>query len=453
MSALDVAEAALRAAAADEADVSVLTERSGLARFARSEVHQPTLIENVVVTLRVVRDGRVGVAVTNRIDEEGLRDVGRRAAEAADSAPPDESFPGLAPPEPVPAVAGFDEETAALDGDGQARLAAAAIDAVPDGEVYGFFTSGLTQLAVASTAGVAVEQRMTDATAVVLVSGADESGYAERSGWRVGGVDPAAVAREAAETSARTRGAVELEPARYGAVLERYAVADLLMYFGYVTFGATSFLDGQSYFTGRLGERVFDEQISIADDGLDARGYPKAFDFEGQPKQRVELVEAGVARDLVWDRTTAKQAGDGRRTTGHAPPPTARGQGPFAFSLSLSGGDAGSLDELAERVGDGIYVTRVHYLGIVDPREGILTGMTRDGTFRIRDGRIAEPLVNLRFTVSMPEVLAEVRGLLREPVLVSTNDFYDERYPWGVVCPALATARFEITGVGSRPGV
>ena len=101
---------------------------------------------------------------------------------------------------------------------------------------------------------------------------------------------------------------------------------------------------------------------------------PKRFDFEGTPKQRVELVEDGVARDVVWDRATAAKAGDGRVTTGHCPPDAWRFYGPLPTAFSMAGGDADSLDELAERVGDGIYVTRLHYLSVVDPRGGVLTG-------------------------------------------------------------------------------
>src|ERR687898_664964 len=85
--------------------------------------------------------------------------------------------------------------------------------------------------------------------------------------------------------------------------------------------------------------------------------------------------------------------------------------------------------------------------------EGVITGMTRDGTFRIRDGKIAEPLVNLRFMVSVPQMLEDVPGLGRERQLVNSSDFYGERYPVGVLVPAIATARFNITGVGSEPGL
>jgi predicted Zn-dependent protease len=294
---------------------------------------------------------------------------------------------------------------------------------------------------------------MTDATALVIAAGDGASGYAEQTAWATSRVDPAAVAREADEKAGRTREAREVDPGHYRAVLEPYAFAELLQYFAYDSFGGLGFVEERSFFCGRIGERVFDPKVSIADDALDPRGLPKAFDFEGTPKRRVELVQAGVARGTVWDRATAARAGDGVATTGHAPPPPLRDYGPLPFALSVSAGDAESVAELAQRVGDGIYVTRLHYLSIVDPREGVITGMTRDGTFRIRDGRIAEPLVNLRFTVSVPELLAEVPGLTREVELVNQSDFYGERYPVGVLTPALATARFNVTGTGSAPGI
>jgi PmbA protein len=451
--ALRVAEAALAAASGDEVEAVVQSEQSGLARFAASEVHQPTLIDNATVQLRVVRGGRVGWASTNRLSEGGLADVARRAEEAADSAPVDPEFPGLADPEPLPEVDGFDEETAALGPDDQARLAGAAIAAAGPAEAYGFFTSGATELAVASTRGMRAFQRMTDATTLVIAAGQSESGYAEATAWAAGAIDPGAVAAEAAATAASTRGAHGLEPGTYRAVLEPYALAELLDYFAYDTFGALGLIEERSYFAGRIGEKVFDERVSIADDALDPRGLPKAFDFEGMPKRRVTLVEHGVARGVVWDRTTAARAGEGAESTGHAPPVELHAYGPLATALSVAPGEAESTEELAALVGDGVYVTRLHYLSIVDSREGVITGMTRDGTFRIRDGEIAEPLVNLRFTVSVPRLLGDVPGLTREVTLVNRSEFYGERYPVGALVPALATACFTVTGTGSGPGL
>jgi predicted Zn-dependent protease len=202
-----------------------------------------------------------------------------------------------------------------------------------------------------------------------------------------------------------------------------------------------------------VGERVFDEKLSIADDALEPGGLPKAFDFEGVPKRRVQLVEGGVATGVVWDRSTAARAATGQESTGHALQARLREWGSPPQALCVSPGSASSVEELAELIGDGISVTRVHYLSIVNPREGVLTGMTRDGTFRIRGGQIAEPLVNLRFTVSMPELLAEVPGLGHDRLFVGHTEFYDERYPTGTLTPALATGRFTVTGTGSRPGI
>ena len=452
MNALEVAKAALETVDG-EAEAVAHVEHSGLARFAGSEVHQPTLIENAIVTLRVVHDTRLGVATTNRLDEAGLEELARRAEDAAASAPADETFPGLAPPVVPPSVEGFDDETAALGPDDQARLAAAAIEAGADVPVYGFFTSALSELAVMSTTGLSVQQRMTDAMALVVAADEQGSGYAEQTAWRASRIDPAAVAHEAAEKARRTRGAAEIEPGVYRAVLEPYAFAELLDYFSHDSFGALGLIDKRSYLTDRLGQKVFDEKICITDDALDSRGLPKAFDFEGTPKRPVKLVEQGVARGVVWDRPTAAHAGDGAESTGHASPAELRDWGPLPSALSVQPGSADSVEELAELIGDGLYITRVHYLGVVHPREGVVTGMTRDGTFRIRNGKIAEPLVNLRFTIAVPDFLSDVYELTNKATLVNSQNFYGERYPYGVMAPAIAAERFPVTGVGSKPGI
>jgi PmbA protein len=450
--ALELAERAWRAAEADEADAVAELDESGFARFAASEVHQPTLIRDETVTLRVVRDGRIGCAVTNRIDDDGLREAARRAGEAADSAKPDPDYPGLQPPTAAPAVEGFDEEIAALTPEDQAAAAGAAIEAAPRYGLYGYFTSGVTQLAVSSSTGHAVSQAMTDASVLAIAASDDESGYAEATSWKASELDPGAVAQEAAEKAARTKGAAELEAGTHAAVLEPYAFSELLWYFGFSSLNALACLEGRSYFSGRIGEQVFHASFNLADDGLDPAGLPKSFDFEGAPKQRVAIVEDGVAKDVVWDRRTAKKADDDRASTGHALSAPAQGFGPLPLNLSLAGGSL-SRDELVERVDRGIYVTRLHYLGVVDPREGIITGMTRDGTFRIEGGKVTRPLVNLRFTTSFPKLAESLIGLGEDVELVNRSDFYDERYPFGTLVPTVATGAFTIVGTGSGPGL
>jgi PmbA protein len=450
--ALELADRAWRAADADEADAVVQVEESGFARFAASEVHQPTLIRDETITLRVVRNGKVGCAVTNRTNDEGLREAARRAAEAADSAPPDPGYPGLQPPSSVQDVAGYDDETAALSPEEQAASAAKAIETAPEFGLYGYFTSGVTEIAIASSTGHAVSQRMTDASMLAIAASDDASGYAEATSWRAGELDPGACAREAADKAARTRGATEIEPGTHAAILEPYAFSELLWYFGFSSLSSLSLLEGRSYLSGRLGEPLFHESFTLVDDGLDPQGMPKAFDLEGVPKERVTIVEDGVAKDVVWDRRTAKRAGEGHESTGHALTAPAQGFGPLPLNLSVRGGELPA-DGLPERVGDGIYVTRLHYLGVVDPREGIITGMTRDGTFKIEGGKVTKPLVNLRFTTSFPKLVEGILGLSEEVELVNRSDFYDERYPFGTRVPAIATSAFTIVSTGSGPGL
>jgi PmbA protein len=448
--ALELAERALGAASGDEVEALVHAERSGFARFAASTVHQPTLIDDTTITLRVVRNGRVGTVATNRTDEEGVREAAHRAEEAADNARPDPGFPGLAPPAAPPGAEGWDEETAALTPEGLAEHAWAAIGAVPELGLYGYVTSGVTEIAVASTTGQSVSQSLTDVMVLALAGDETASGYADATSWRIGGVDPAAVARSAADTGARTRTPVELTPGTHRAVLSPWAFGELLGYFNLSSFGALALLEGRSYLSGRLGEQVFDERLTIKDAASDPRGLPKAFDFEGVPKTPLTLVEAGVARDVAWDRRTA--AREGRESTGHALPGPAQSHGPVAFNLTVDGGDA-TLDELAELVGDGIYVTRLHYVNTVDGRESLYTGMTRDGTFLIENGRVTRPLVNLRFTTSFGALAAGLLGLSRETTLVNGSDFYGERYPHASLVPAVATESFTIVGTGSPPGL
>jgi PmbA protein len=449
--ALEIAEHALAQVSGDEAEVYVGTERSGFARYAASEIHQPTQVDDTSVQLRLIRGKRTAVSTTNRTDDAGLADLAQRAAEMVANASEDPELVPPAPPAEFPEVPGYDEATAALGPDDQARLAADAIGAAGDLELYGYFTSAVCEAALASTAGLRASQQTTDATCLALAAADGASGYAIRTAWRAAEIDPAGVAREAAEKAERTRGAVELEPGRYRAVLEPYALSELLYYFSFDSLNGLALLEERSFFAERIGERAFDPKLTLVDDALDESSLPRRFDFEGTPKQRVTLIEDGVIRGPVWDRATARRAG--RESTGHGLPAASRAFGAVPTNMALAPGEAESTDELAELVGDGIYITRLHYLSVVNPREAVVTGMTRDGTFRIRGGKVAEPLVNLRFTVGVPDVLADVPGLTRDTRLVNQSDFYDERWAYGHRVPAIATASFNVTGVGGGPGL
>jgi predicted Zn-dependent protease len=201
-------------------------------------------------------------------------------------------------------------------------------------------------------------------------------------------------------------------------------------------FGALAVQEGRSFMGRRFGEQITGDNITIWDDGHDARGLMLPFDFEGVPKQRVTFVENGVARGVAYDSFTAGRE-EGKTSTGHSlPAPNAFG--PMPVNLFMGPGKA-SKEQMLASTDRGIWVTRFHYTNPVHPLRTVLTGMTRDGTFLIEDGQIARPLQNLRFTQSILEAFSRAEMLGSELKLVKAG--------WGAACvPAAKILDFGFTG-------
>jgi predicted Zn-dependent protease len=176
------------------------------------------------------------------------------------------------------------------------------------------------------------------------------------------------------------------------------------------------------------------------------RTLPRAFDAEAVPKAPIPLIQDGVADRVVHDTRSAARAGGGARSTGHAVAPGGSGFGPHPTNLVLIGGGAADEAELASTIERGIYVTRLWYVNAVHEKQTLLTGMTRDGTFLIEDGRITKPLRDVRFTDSVLRILGATEALSAAQRLVEVGDFYGRRFAAGVVCPALRAGGFRITG-------
>jgi predicted Zn-dependent protease len=268
------------------------------------------------------------------------------------------------------------------------------------------------------------------------MTGADgTSGYAQAMSPDVRDIDPAAVGAEAAEKAARSAGATELEPGAYDVILEEYAVATLLEYLSFAGFSALAVEEGRSFM--ELGRQVMGDNVSIWDDGTDPAGAPAAIDFEGVAKQHVDLIIDGVARGLVHDSSTARRAGIA--STGHALP-APNTFGPLAWNLFMAPG-SGSKAGMLAATDRGIWVTRFHYVNIVHPRKGVLTGMTKDGTFLVERGRIVRPIRNLRFTEAIPEAFSRIEAIGAETRLVGA-----EYSGINARVPALRIGRFAFTG-------
>ena len=397
---------------ATEAEALVMREDGALTRFANSQIHQNVAETNVAINLRVVRGKRVGVASSDRTDEDGLRRLAETAASIAGVVEELPDWGGLPQPTPVADLpAAFNERTAAATPEFRAdgvRAVIAAADAA--GVVaYGSFQTGTETNAVANSNGIRVAGSRTTSQLITVSMGPDGgTGYAEAAAVDASRIDPAALGLEAAQKARASANAVSLDPGDYAVVLEEYAVVDLLDMLGYVGFSALAVQEERSFV--EPGRQVGSELVTIRDDGADPAGLPMAFDYEGVAKQRVELIDRGVCREVVYDAQTAARAGVS--STGHGlPAPNA--YGPFPLNMVMDPGTA-TRDDLVGSLERGLLVTRFHYTNPVHPKLAIVTGMTRDGTFLVEDGKIVGPVRNLRFTQSYLEALARTVAVGRE---------------------------------------
>lgn len=433
-----VSQAALEVPGVDGVEVLFMHEWGGLTRFASSAIHQSTWREDTEVRVRVVKGGRIGVAATNGWTPKGARKAAESAREMAEVVAPDPMFPGLAPPQAVPARDGFDEATASATPEERAGGIATAVAQCPDGfEAAGAFQTTASEISVANTEGQFCWYPSTEASLTVVVSGGDGgNGFAEAFAPRAAEIDAEAIGRRAAEKAVLGRNPREIEPGRYTVVLEPSAVSTPIGFLAWIGFGGRSLAEGRSCFSVKEGRQVVAPLVTIYDDALSPLTFGVPFDFEGVPRRRVDLISGGVFLGGVYDLRTAKLTG--RQTTGHALPPP-NPEGPFPLNLFLAPGEA-TLEEMVASTERGLLVTRFHYSNVVHAVESTITGMTRDGTFLIENGEIAHPVRNLRFTQSIVEALSNVTTIGRDTVLASEFFFSSSRVP------ALKIEGFNFTG-------
>ena len=439
---------ALAHSTGDGTEAMYMGQDAALTRFATNRIHQRVREHDAQLQVRVIDRERVGVASTNRLDEQGIRDVVERAAAIAQRSAPNPAAAVLPEPDgrPYDKDLGFVAATAESGADTRAEGARAVIAAGDAAglQTAGSFSTATSTLAVANSRGIRVQHRSTRVALLTVMmdgfaSGA-ASGYAQAGSPDIGDVDAEGIGREAAEKGDRMRGATELEAGEYEVILEEYAVAGLMEYLSFIGFSGLALEEGRSFM--ELGKKVMGDNVSIWDDGADPNGIPAPIDFEGVVRKRVDLITGGVASAVVHDAATGARAGTG--STGHAlPAPNL--YGPMALNLFVGPGST-PRDELIAGVKRGVWVTRFHYINPVHPKKAILTGMTKDGTFLIEDGRMSRPLLNFRFTQSIPEAFSDVKAASRETKLLPGEFFGAARVP------ALHLGSFNFTGTTVSEG-
>jgi PmbA protein len=414
--------------------------RAELTRFANNEITQNVSERRYVLSVRVVRGSRTGRATGNDLSDEGVARLVRRADEAARLSPEDPELLPLPGPQEYRHVDAVDAGTAALGPDARADAVERAVARCRVAGVVGagIYESGsgtigeygaIAPLAVANTNGLFAWHDTTSARFTISAMDGTASGWASGESHASGDIDPAAIAARAVEKAIRSREPASWEPGPYTVVLEPAAVADLLADAAWLSFGALAVQEGRSFLSGRIGEGVLGENVTIRDDPYHPlhRGAP--FDAEGIPTRAVTIVDRGVAKSPVYDRATA--AKEGKESTGHGLP-YPNPYGPITAHLVLEGGEGG-VDDLVARVDRGLLVTRVWYTNPIDPKTATLTGMTRDGLFAIEGGRVRGAVRHFRFNQSVVRMLNEVEAMSAV-----------ERAS-GVVCPGLLVRSFQMS--------
>jgi PmbA protein len=437
-----LAESALTCARSDEAEALLLGSEHGLTRFAGNHVHQNVVERNLELRVRVARGNRVAVAASNELSPEGIQSVVARAEALADLQPPLSDWPGLPGQEDIPPGPLPDPATAAATPEVRADFVSVLCRAAAAGgaEASGALSTGTREVAVANSHGVSAYAAGSRGHWVSVVMAGSGAGYSEWTGWRLGDAVPEALAEEALGKALASRDPVPLAPGDYAVVLEPYAVATLVEFLGHLGFSGQAVVEGRSFLAERRGETVASPAVTIVDDWRHPAQVPLPFDFEGVRRQPVACLVAGVAQAAVWDRRSAARAGGGQVSTGHALPAPSS-WGPAPLNLVMAAGTA-TTDELVAGIERGVYVTRFNYVRTVQPRQTMITGLTRDGTFLIQDGRLAQPVCNLRFTETILAALSGVDRLGRQQKAVG-GDLAT------TVAPALALRSFHFTGATS----
>lgn len=437
-----IAEGALSLRGADDIEILLMHEWGGLTRFANSEIHQSISREDTGLRVRVAKAGHIGVAASNEATPDGAAAAARNALEMADVVAADPMWPGLAPTAESPDVDRFFEGTAKASPEIRADAVAELIArCAPGCTAAGAYETVAVELGLANSEGQFCWAPSTQASLTTVVTGPDGgSGFAEIFAGSTDAVDAFAIGTTANDKAIASASPRALDAGTYAVVLEPAATATLVGFLAWVGFGGRAYLEGRSCFSDKDGQQVAAPSISIWDDGADPRTLGAPFDFEGTPKQRVDLVNDGVFRGAVYDRRTAKEAG--RDSTGHGLP-SPNPEGPFPLHLFMQTGDA-TVEEMVRSTERGVLVTRFHYSNVVNPMESSITGMTRDGTFLIEHGEIAGPVRNFRFTQSILGALSSVSMVGREAHLASEFFFSASRVP------ALKIDEFHFSGVSDH---
>ncbi len=414
-----IANKVLALSPSGETEVLLWVSENGLTRFANSHIHQNVAWEDVNISVRVALGKKIGVAGGNRFDDEGLKKVVDNAVAIARLQQEDPFFAGLPTPQHIPRL----KTEPVLDTVDMRSQKVATILKKTKGKniiASGSFQSGLSELAIANSHGVWAYHISSSTDLSTILLGDTSTGFAGQVGTSVADIDAEQVAETAIQKLVLGKDPRDVSPGEWDVILEPQAVNELITFFAFMGPNARIYHEQASFLSGKLGQKVANEKVTIVDDPLNKDAFPMPFDFEGYPKEKTTIIENGILKSLIYDSYTAHRFN--AKNTGHALPAPNTG-GPVPLHLAILPGTT-SKNTMIKNIKKGLLVTRLWYIRVLNPRSLSLTGMTRDGLFMIENGEITGGVKNLRFNQSIPEMLNNVVAI--EDTLTPLSSFESE---------------------------
>jgi len=455
----DIFDRIRKISSADEVEVLFAGGRFALTRFANNTIHQNVAEENHSVSVRRAFGGQTARASTNKFDDESLRQVVRAAENLAKVQHPD---PDLLPMPDSREAGGSDGSRAkvAVPSRHFAQTAAITPEIRAEGvkqivgvadrhklTTAGVFSSGESFEGIFNSRGLSNWHTQTSAEVSITMLAADSSGWQKASSPDVANLDPLRLAEIAAKKAVDSAHPRELSAGKYTVILEPAAVLDIVG-FMFWDYSGMAILDQRSFLTGRIGQKLFGDNITIWDDVAHPLQAGSPFDGEGMLRQRVGLVENGVVKRVVYARATAVRMKRSEyrdnvgpiAATGHGfPLPNEMGEMPLNIVFAPTG-DPKNVEQMIASTERGVLVTRLWYIREVEPFEKMLTGMTRDGTFYVENGRVQGGVRNFRFNESLIHMLSNVEAM-SVPLRSCGEESFD------MVVPAMKVREFNFTEV------
>jgi len=446
---------------ADELEILFYSTNNALTRFANNTIHQNVAEENVVVSVRTAFGQRTARATTNKLDDESLKRVVQASESLAKVQHPDPDL--LTMPDPGHAGEGaratqpnlatqpsrYFAQTAAISPEQRADTVKKMIAVAEKNKLTtaGIFSNSDSVEGIFNSRGLETWHTQTSSEVSITMLAADSSGWQKANSPDIANLDPVKLADTAARKAIESAKPREIPAGKYTVILEPAAVLDMVGFMFY-DFGGTAILDERSFLNNRGGTKLFGENIAIWDDVGHPLQSGSAFDGEGVSKQKVQLVEDGVINRLVYARGTAERMKKSDykdkvgpiAATGHGfPLPNEMGEAPMNIVFGAPDKPQ-SIDQMIASTEKGVLVTRLWYIREVDPYEKILTGMTRDGTFYVENGKVQGGVRNFRFNESLIHMLSNVLAM-GTPIRASGEESFD------MVVPAMKVADFNFTEV------